>query len=65
MPNKKETRKAVYEKLSGARAEYESKLNKKKSKNKRKKASNLCAVDIVRSFKKELKNGHAKQEVTN
>ena len=54
-PTKKETQKEVFEKLSGALAEYKSKLNEKKFENKLKKASKLFAVDIVKAIKKDRK----------
>jgi hypothetical protein len=54
-PTKKETQKEVFEKLSGALAEYKNKLDEKKFENKLKKASKLFAVDIVKAFKKERK----------
>ncbi|MEP6948180.1 MAG: hypothetical protein ABI863_02850 [Ginsengibacter sp.] len=54
-PTKKETRKEVFQKLSGALAEYKSKLNEKKFENKLKKASKLFAVDIVKALKKDRK----------
>lgn len=57
-PTKKETRKEVFEKLSGALAEYKGKLDEKKFENKLKKASKLFAVDIIKAIKKESKNGH-------
>ena len=58
-PTKKETRKEVFEKLSGALAEYKSKLNEKKFENKLKKASKVFAVDIVKAIKKESKKRRA------
>ena len=60
-PSKKETRKEVFEKLSGALAEYKSNLNGKKFKTKLKKASKLFATEIVKSIKKDRNNGHAKK----
>ena len=56
-PTKKETRKEVFEKLSGALAEYKGKLNEKKFENNLKKASKLFAVDILKAIKKDGKNG--------
>ena len=53
---KKEARKAVFEKLSGAMAEYKNKLDKKKFENNLKKASKLFAEDLVKAFKKDRKN---------
>jgi hypothetical protein len=53
---KKEARKAVFEKLSGAMAEYKSKLDKKKFESNLKKASKLFAEDLVKAFKKDRKN---------
>jgi len=52
---KKEAQKVVFEKLSGALAEYKSKLDEKKFDNKLKKASKLFAIDIVKAFKKDRK----------
>ncbi|MEO8763671.1 MAG: hypothetical protein ABI416_05260 [Ginsengibacter sp.] len=52
---KKETQKEVFEKLSGALAEYKSKLDGKKFETKLKKASKLFAVDIVKAIKKDRK----------
>ncbi len=60
-PSKKETRKEVFEKLSGALAEYKSNLNEKKFETKLKKASKLVATEIVKSIKKDRKNGHSKK----
>src|SRR5450432_2380368 len=54
-PTKKETRKEVFEKLSGALAEYKNKLDEKKFENKLKKASKLFAVDILKAIKKDRK----------
>ena len=58
-PTKKETRKEVFEKLSGALAEYKGKVNEKKLENNLKKASKLVAVDIVKAIKKDRKNGRS------
>ena len=58
-PTKKETQKEVFEKLSGALAEYKSKLNEKKFESKLKKASKLFAVDIVKAYKKDDKKRRA------
>jgi len=49
-PSKKEVRKAVYEKLSSALAEYKD-LKAKKFKNNLKKASKLFAADITKALK--------------
>ena len=57
---RKETRKAVFEKLSGALAEYKSKLDKKKFESKLNKASKLFAGDIVKAFKKDRKAAGSK-----
>ena len=54
-PTKKETRKEVFEKLSGALAEYKSRMDEKKFENKLKKASKLFAVDIIKAMKKDRK----------
>ncbi len=58
-PTKKETQKEVFEKLSGALAEYKSKLNEKKFENKLKKASKFFAADIVKAIKKDQKTSRA------
>jgi hypothetical protein len=58
-PTKKETRKEVFEKLSGALAEYKSKLDEKKFENKLRKVSKLFAVDIVKAMKKDRKKRRA------
>ena len=60
-PTKKETQKEVFEKLSGALAEYKSKLDEKKFENKLKRASKLFAVDIVKAIKKDRKKRGAKK----
>jgi hypothetical protein len=54
-PTKKEIRKEVFEKLSGALAEYKNKINEKKFENNLKKASKLFAVDIIKAIKKDRK----------
>ncbi len=59
--SKKETKKAVFEKLSGALSEYKNNFGKKEFENKLKKASKLFAVDIARSTKKEKKPAIAKK----
>lgn len=57
---KKEARKIVYEKLSGALSEYQNGSNKKQFENKLKKASKLFAVVLTRSSRKNGKlNGKA------
>ena len=61
-PTKKDTRKEVFEKLSGALAEYKGKLNEKKFENKLKKASKLFAVDIVKALKKDRKKRHGENK---
>jgi len=53
---RKEAQKAVFEKLSGALAEYKNKLDKKKFESNLKKASKIFAVDIVKALKKERKS---------
>jgi len=60
-PTKKETQKEVFEKLSGALAEYRSKLDAKKFDNKLKKASKVFAADIVKAIKKDRKKRNAKK----
>ena len=50
---KKQAKKEVFEKLSGALAEYKNKLDKKKFESNLKKASKLFAVDIAKAFKKD------------
>jgi hypothetical protein len=52
---KKQARKEVFAKLSGALAEYKSKLDKKKFESNLKKASKLFAVDLAKAFKKDRK----------
>jgi hypothetical protein len=52
---KKQAKKEVFEKLSGALAEYKNKLDKKKFENNLKKASKLFAVDLAKAFKKDRK----------
>lgn len=59
--SKKQVRKEVFQKLSGALAEYKSKLDKKKFENKLKKASKLFAVDIAKASKKKIKAVKAKK----
>ena len=54
-PSKKETRKEVFQKLSGALADYRPNLNKKKFEINLKKASKLLATDIIKSIKKDRK----------
>jgi hypothetical protein len=60
-PTKKETRKEIFEKLSGALAEYKNKLDEKKFENKLKKASRFFAADIVKAYKKDRKLSRAKK----
>jgi len=52
---KKDVRKEVFQKLSGALAAYTDKLNKKKFERKLNKASKLLATDIVKAIKKSRK----------
>jgi hypothetical protein len=59
---KKQAKKEVFEKLSGALAEYKNKLDKKKFESKLKKASKLFAVDIAKAFKKDQKSNSAKKK---
>jgi len=59
--SKKEARKEVFEKLSGALAGYKSKFKKKEFESKLKKASKLFAVDIAKGFKKDKKQADAKK----
>ncbi len=61
---KKQARKEVFKKLSGALAEYKNRLDKKKFESNLKKASKLFAVDIARSFKKDLKLEDAKKKAS-
>ena len=49
---KKDIRKIVYAKLSGALAEYKGSLSEKKFETKLKKASKLFAVDISKAYRK-------------
>lgn len=60
--SKKQTQKAVFEKLSGALAEYKNKLDKKKFDTNLKKASKIFAADLVKAFKKERKNKRKPKE---
>jgi len=53
---RKEARKAVFEKMSGALDEYKSKLDKKKFESNLKKASKIFAADLVKAFKKDRKS---------
>jgi len=53
---KKQAKKEVFEKLSGALAEYKNRLDKKKFESKLKKATKLFAVDIAKAIKKENKS---------
>jgi len=53
---KKQAKKEVFEKLSGALAEYKNRLDKKKFESKLKKATKLFAVDIAKAIKKESKS---------
>jgi hypothetical protein len=61
---KKQAKKEVFEKLSGALAEYKNKLDKKKFESNLKKASKLFAVDLARAYKKDLKAEGAKKKAT-
>ncbi|MEP6750050.1 MAG: hypothetical protein ABJB86_20085 [Bacteroidota bacterium] len=61
---KKQAKKEVFEKLSGALAEYKNKLDKKKFENNLKKASKLFAVDLAKAFKKDRKVKSAKKTLT-
>ena len=63
MLSKKEVKKEVFDKLSGALAVYKNKFSKKKFENKLKKASNLFAVDIAKSAKKNKKRIVSKKAV--
>ena len=51
----------MYEKLSGALAEYKGKMDEKKFENKLKRASKFIAADIVKAIKKDGKNGLTKK----
>ena len=51
--SKKEARKIVYEKLSGALAEYKANVKEKKFDSNLKKASKLFAADIAKAFAKQ------------
>ncbi|MEP7277707.1 MAG: hypothetical protein ABI813_03600 [Bacteroidota bacterium] len=59
---KKQARKEVFLKLSGALAEYKNKLDKKKFDNNLKKASKLFAVDIAKASRKAGKAVTAKKK---
>jgi len=60
---KKQAKKEVFEKLSGALAEYKNKLDKKKFESNLKKASKLFAVDIAKAFKKDRQLKSVKKAV--
>jgi len=60
---KKQAKKEVFKKLSGALAEYKNKLDKKKFESNLKKASKLFAVDIAKAFKKARKLKSVKKVV--
>lgn len=62
MLSKKEAKKLVFEKLSGALAEYKNNFGKKEFETKLKKASKLFAVDIARKVKEEKKPVASKKE---
>ena len=64
-PTKKDAQKEVFEKLSGALAEYKSNLKEKKFQRNLRKASKLFAVDIVKSLKKGRKKDQIKMEISN
>jgi hypothetical protein len=59
---KKQAKKEVFKKLSGALAEYKNKLDKKKFESNLKKASKLFAVDIAKASKKDRKSSSVKKE---
>ena len=59
-PSKKQTQKEVFQKLSGALADYRPNLNRKKFEIKLKKASKLFATDIIKSLKKDRKKRNKK-----
>lgn len=61
-PSKKDAQKEVYNKLSGALAEYKSNLTEKRFQKNLKKASKLFAVDLWKSYKKNHKKTGAKKE---
>jgi len=58
---KKQAKKEVFQKLSGALAEYKNRLDKKKFQSKLKKATKLFAVDIARAIKKENRSAVSKK----
>jgi hypothetical protein len=60
---KKQAKKEVFKKLSGALAEYKNKLDKKKFESNLKKASKLFAIDIAKAFKKARKLKSVKKVV--
>ena len=62
--SKKEAQKAVFEKLSGALAEYKNKLAKKKFDSNLKKASKIFAADLVKAFKKDRKSKRKIKDAT-
>jgi hypothetical protein len=57
---KKETRKAIFDKLSGALSEYKGKVSKKKFESNLKKATRLFLGDVIKSIKKDQKAGRKK-----
>ncbi|MEO5681687.1 MAG: hypothetical protein ABIQ88_03545 [Chitinophagaceae bacterium] len=61
---KKQVKKEVFKKLSGALAEYKSKLDKKTFESNLKKTSKLFAADISKAFKKDKKAGSVKKLIS-
>ncbi|MFT3932922.1 MAG: hypothetical protein QM726_04840 [Chitinophagaceae bacterium] len=59
--SKKEVRKELFTKLSGAMEEYKARLGEKKFETRVKKAAKLFAVDLAKAFKKDLKPVRAKK----
>jgi hypothetical protein len=63
-PNKKQVRKELAEKLTGALAEYKQKLGEKKLATHVKKASKLISRDLLKANKKNPKTKAAKKTTT-
>jgi hypothetical protein len=63
-PNKKQVRKELAEKLTGALAEYKQKLGEKKLATHVKKASKLISRDLLKANKKNPKTKAAKKTRT-
>lgn len=60
---KKQAKQEIFEKLSGALADYKNRLDKKKFENKLKKATKLFAVDLAKAINKERSTAAKKKVV--